>query len=313
MADELSGFGFGQNFPASEPDGLGRGQQTGKLVQPELRLRFEICPQGIGNLFGALAKARKVFKPVLKTSSNPFFKSKYADLAEVIDATKDGLSDNDLAITQPCCFLKSDQSVEVHTFMGHKSGEWIHSILEMPVTKQDAQGVGSAITYGRRYAYSGMVSVASEVDDDGEGAVARPAKEINPVEYDKRTESPTCIAEFQINALRDALQTSGKTEEDLKTYLGLAGYKRLQDVLKSDFNDLIKWANTKSHPDGKAPAKGGYNWPAVFAKAREKGYSESDVKDYYKTTYGVESGTQLTAKQFAELSVTVSQWKTNQP
>jgi hypothetical protein len=306
-----------RTFPTSEPDSLG---MTEKLVQPELRLRFEICPQGIGNLFGALAKARKVFKPVLKTSSNPFFKSKYADLAEVIDATKDGLSDNDLAITQPCCFLKPDQTVEVHTFMGHKSGEWIHSILEMPVGKQDAQGVGSAITYGRRYAYSGMVSVASEVDDDGEGAVARSPKEVDPVEYDKRTEGQTCIAEFQIKALREALERSGKTETDLTTYLGLAAYKKLSDVLKSDFNDLLKWANSKGkvapvenrHMNG-SKGKQGYNWPALFAKAREKGYSESDVKDYYKATYKVESGTELSPKAFAELMVTVTQWTDNQP
>jgi hypothetical protein len=65
--------------------------------------------------------------------------------------------------------------VEIVTFLAHSSGEWIKSVLDMPVVKSDPQGVGSAITYGRRYAYSGMVSVASEADDDGNAATGNRA------------------------------------------------------------------------------------------------------------------------------------------
>lgn len=152
-----------ENPPATSP------VQT---VTPNPELRFEMSA-GIGHLIEALAKARKAFKPVLKESSNPFFKSKYADLAAVIEATKEGLSANGLAVIQPPTYDRGTGTVQVFTLLAHSSGEWIRTTLDMPVSKPDAQGVGSAITYGRRYSYSGILNVASEEDDDGNAASKR--------------------------------------------------------------------------------------------------------------------------------------------
>lgn len=121
----------------------------------------------IGELAKALANAHKDFKPVLKDASNPFFKSKYADLAGVIEATSEALSKNGLALIQsPRLGLNR---IAVTTLLAHSSGQWLRDDLELPLSKFDAQGAGSAITYARRYAYQAIVGVAAE-DDDGNAA-----------------------------------------------------------------------------------------------------------------------------------------------
>lgn len=124
----------------------------------------------IGALVAALAKARASFKPVIKDAANPFFKSKYADLAGILDAVVPALSANGLAI-----YHTTDSASGVLilvTTLAHSSGEYV--IGEYPVipVKNDPQGYGSAITYARRYALSAMLSVAAE-DDDGEAASGR--------------------------------------------------------------------------------------------------------------------------------------------
>lgn len=173
-----------QVYPAKSPE---------QTAAPNPELRFEMS-NGIGTLIGALAKARKEFKPVIKDSANPFFKSKYADLSAVIEATKEGLSANGLAVLQPPAFERSTGTVEVLTLLAHTSGEWIKSILHMPINKTDAQGVGSAITYGRRYAYSAVLNVASEEDDDGNAAVSgefkKPIKEHEKAFEERESKQP---------------------------------------------------------------------------------------------------------------------------
>jgi hypothetical protein len=119
----------------------------------------------IDELTKALASAHKDFKPVIKDANNPFFKSKYADLAGVIDATGEALSKNGLALIQ-----SPGRMIGGHLFLtsllAHSSGQWIKDELELPISKFDAQGAGAAITYARRYAYQALVGVAAE-DEDG--------------------------------------------------------------------------------------------------------------------------------------------------
>lgn len=122
----------------------------------------------------ALAKAQSELCNASKSSANPFFKSKYADLAEVINTVKPVFSSHGLSITQMPSFESGVVSVE--TLLLHSSGQWISSVVSAPVTKQDAQGVGSAITYCRRYALAAVAGIAQE-DDDANSAVGRsPAK-----------------------------------------------------------------------------------------------------------------------------------------
>lgn len=125
----------------------------------------------INELAAALAQAQGVMEGAKKDSDNPFFKSKYADLASTWEACRVALSTFGLSVVQApedC----DGNGIRVTTTLLHSSGQWMESTYTVPVSKDDAQGHGSAITYARRYALAAMVGVAPE-DDDGNGAVDR--------------------------------------------------------------------------------------------------------------------------------------------
>jgi hypothetical protein len=126
----------------------------------------------INELAAALAKAQGKIKGASKDADNPFFKSKYADLASVWEACRSELAANGLSIVQAPRATAFDGGwvIEVETRLLHGSGQWMADSLTLPVGKPDAQGVGSAITYARRYALASFVGVAPE-DDDGNAAV----------------------------------------------------------------------------------------------------------------------------------------------
>lgn len=116
----------------------------------------------------AFVAAQTAFGPALKTSANPFFKSKYADLSVVIEAVIDALHKNGIALIQNC--HESDTGVIVETVFLHESGEMIScGKLSVPAAKHDPQGFGSAITYARRYGLMAACGIAPE-DDDGNAA-----------------------------------------------------------------------------------------------------------------------------------------------
>jgi hypothetical protein len=125
----------------------------------------------IGELAAALAIAQGKITGALKDSANPFFKSKYADLANVWDACRGPLSENGIAVIQTT--EPDERGVLVVTTLAHKSGQWMRGKLLMIPKDTTPQGVGSAITYGRRYALAAVVGVA-QVDDDGNAASGRP-------------------------------------------------------------------------------------------------------------------------------------------
>ena len=127
----------------------------------------------IGLLATAMAKAQGQIKGAVRDSANPDFKSKYADLASVRGACAEALSKNELAVFQ---FPRAtEEGVEVETLLAHSSGQWLAETLTMPVAKADAHGLGSAITYARRYALAAIVGVAPE-DDDGNAAASSSGK-----------------------------------------------------------------------------------------------------------------------------------------
>ena len=126
----------------------------------------------IGALAAALAKAQAAFKPALKDAANPFFKSKYCDLAGAIESCRDALSANGLALVQS---TDAGDKMVLHTTLLHASGEWISSTYPITAVKTDPQGIGSAVTYARRYSMMALLGIAAE-DDDGEAAHGRTAK-----------------------------------------------------------------------------------------------------------------------------------------
>lgn len=122
----------------------------------------------------ALAKAQTEMGKAIKNAKNPHLKSNYADLGSVMEACFDALHANGFAIMQPCGADERGQYVE--TVLAHASGEMFSSRVHLVVGKNDMQGVGSAITYARRYGLLGMAGLAPE-DDDGEATKAAPRQQ----------------------------------------------------------------------------------------------------------------------------------------
>lgn len=123
----------------------------------------------IKDVVSALANAQGEIENAQKDSENPHFKSKYADLASVWKACRTQLSKNGLTIAQQPIFIDNYGLVMVTTLY-HTSGQWLRSFLPVDPAKKDPQGLGSAITYMRRYALAAMVGVAPDDDDDGNAA-----------------------------------------------------------------------------------------------------------------------------------------------
>jgi hypothetical protein len=126
--------------------------------------------ESIANLTLALSIVQGKMSHAVKDSANPFFKSKYADLESVWDACRSLLAENGLAVMQfPGLYTDHDKSMSLTTVISHKSGEYLSQEMSVPVTKADAQGAGSALTYMRRYALAAVVGVV-QADDDGNAA-----------------------------------------------------------------------------------------------------------------------------------------------
>jgi len=123
---------------------------------------------GIDQLATALAKAQAEIVGAEKSRTNPAFKSKYATLADVWDACRKPLTANGLSVVQ--LVRATSGGVEVETKLLHTSGQSLSATLGVPVDKNTAQGIGSAITYARRYGLSAMVGVCPDEDDDGHAA-----------------------------------------------------------------------------------------------------------------------------------------------
>jgi len=127
-----------------------------------------------GELFGALASATQEYTPIKKDKTNPHTSSKYADLQNVVAATQPALAKHGLAVIQ--LPIVRDRLAGVVSRLAHKSGEFAEVELLLPTgmpgraDKFDAQSIGSAITYARRYAYGPQVGAVAEEDDDGNAA-----------------------------------------------------------------------------------------------------------------------------------------------
>jgi len=134
--------------------------------------------EGKPALVAALIKAKAEFNPARKSSVNPHFKNRYADLAEVIEATEPALLKHGLVVLQPTR-VDEQGRVILQTILLHESGEReVGEYLLVP-SKQDPQGYGAAMTYARRYCWKGILGIAEE-DDDGESASGRGESRGNP-------------------------------------------------------------------------------------------------------------------------------------
>jgi len=120
----------------------------------------------------ALAKAQADFSAVPKGSVNPFFKSKYAALPDVVQHAGPVLAKHGLAISQ---FITYGDTDELTTILLHTSGQYIVGTMRLHLVKDDPQAQGSAVTYARRYAYMSALGLVADDDDDGNSASKRSA------------------------------------------------------------------------------------------------------------------------------------------
>jgi hypothetical protein len=158
----------------------------------------------INELAAALAKAQGELENASKSSNNPHFKSKYADLAEILNTVRPVFASHGLSVSQCPSFEAGIVSVE--TVLMHSSGQWMSSTISAPVSKQDAQGVGSAITYCRRYSLAAVAGVAQE-DDDANSAVGHAPRQQRPAAQPEKPAKPRISAE-QVETLRSILASS---------------------------------------------------------------------------------------------------------
>lgn len=137
----------------------------------------------LGELAAALATAQGEFESVSKDSANPFFKSKYASLPNVVKAASPILTAHGLSVSQ--LLGHDEQGDTLTTVLMHKSGQFIADTMHLRPVKDDPQAQGSATTYGRRYSYMAALGLVADEDDDGNAGSAgsrapRPSKRSKP-------------------------------------------------------------------------------------------------------------------------------------
>ena len=162
----------------------------------------------ITNLATALAKAQAEIRPAIFDSTNPHFRSKYASLTAVMEACREALSKNQIAVVQGAAVV--DGAVAVTTLLLHASGEYISDELTMQFAQATPQQIGSSLSYCRRYSLASLVGITAD-DDDAEEAMPKPnsgepAKDvkITPI---KETDSQT-----RQSSNSQEVQTTNKTE-----------------------------------------------------------------------------------------------------
>lgn len=194
----------------------------------------------IADLAASLAKAQSEMGAVHKDQDNPYFRSKFAGLSTVWEAVKPALTKNGLSIVQ---MPGSDErGYFVQTQLLHSSGQWIRSTTYMKPAKEDPQGIGSLISYARRYALQAMVMACPD-DDDGEAAMGRTAPQ-KPVEAPKpvaRVETPKAKVAKPVEPAKQAEEKSkfnGESHQQLFQQLMEAG------LTQDDFMAALRHAGT---------------------------------------------------------------------
>ena len=247
----------------------------------------------------ALAKATLEFTEVLKENENPFYKSKYADLSAVLAATRSALAKHGVTLRQ-WPFME-DLRVGITSRLCC-AGEWEESDCALPLTgKQDAQAVGSALTYIRRYATQSILAVAAESDDDANAAVVQKTKAA-----EKRFEDAR-ISQENVREFWQIARKAQKTNQQIADYLKSLGYLQTEELKQVQYEAAKDWAAkpiripvTAAIPEpqdltgtlqasldmAKAKKKAvDPFWASLWASAKKHGVSEDDVHQYAREKF----------------------------
>ncbi len=186
----------------------------------------------INEIATALAKAQGQIEGAVKGKENPHFRSKYADLGAVWDACREHLAKNGISVLQPVGRLE-DGTPCTFTRLLHSSGQWVQDGgTPLLLSKQDMQGLGSALTYSRRYGLMSMVGIAPE-DDDAEAATGRGSKVTTHANGSKPFSAPAGYSEWLVDLQAvaengtDALQSAWKqSRAECREHLTASGAGR---------------------------------------------------------------------------------------
>lgn len=190
------------------------------------------------NIASALVKAQKTFSPALKTSTNPHFKSRYADLSACVEAVIDSLNANGIMLMQQC--HESETGVTVETLFVHESGETFSAgKLHVPAAKQDPQGYGSALTYARRYSLMAACGIAPE-DDDGNAASQQKKTVQQKLTGSAVEDFVTTINDADsMDALKKAFATAFRAAEHVSDDAAAKRFEQAKDKRKQQLQDEL--------------------------------------------------------------------------
>lgn len=237
----------------------------------------------INELAAALVAAQSEIRGAVKDASNPFFKSKYADLESVWEACREQLQKNGLAVSQ-VTEMAGTEMVLVTVLM-HKSGQWLSGMYPVRPVKADPQSLGAAMTYARRYALAAIIGICQIEDDDGETASGRgqkPAQKFTPKpqagaktlppsadmeltpeeraasEVDQKSPAPAkkayqqvpgCISEKQRARLFAIATKANWPVEELKAYIEqVTGKKHSNEIPWVKYDEIWKFVENNPYP-----------------------------------------------------------------
>lgn len=186
--------------------------------------------QSIKEIATALSKFQQEVKSIKKDAVNPFFKSKYATLDNILDEIKPLLAKNGLAFTQ---FPAGEN--ELVTILMHTSGEYLEASVKMNPKDNTPQGQGGAITYMRRYALSAVLGLATDDDDDGNRATLPNGDQMTqrkPVTTPKQES----LSQPQIKKIFAMLTNVGKDQDWLETKMN----KPVEQFTKQEASAVIE-------------------------------------------------------------------------
>jgi hypothetical protein len=201
----------------------------------------------INEIATALVAAQAEMKNAIKDSTNPHFKSSYADIASVIDSIRGPLTKNGLAFTQiPKLHLESGEWTLV-TKLLHKSGQTLENECPIIVAKDDAQGFGSALTYARRYGLQALTGQAAD-DDDGNLAAKNPPAEKpkdKPAAKAPAPKESDPVSKYQIDQLMELTDKKGIPIARMQELLKLMGLTKSVELTQAQFKKVYSVISNK--------------------------------------------------------------------
>lgn len=191
--------------------------------------------ESINEITAAMVKAQASILPAIKNCKNPFHKNVYADLNACWDACRKALENNNLAVYQ-LSYTEDDGKIFLMTMLAHSSGQWIKSYMPLLLKNPDSQGLGSALTYVKRYSLCALLGICADEDDDGNSASpmsTNKAPAVPPV--------PVKISKQDADLLIKKLDlVDAELKEGIKNHLKKEGILDVKDMPASILPSIMK-------------------------------------------------------------------------